>query len=1614
MATPVSNSVPLLTAANNSNGTLTDEFISGLVQGSSWTFGGGPRVLTYEFTLNDYVDADEPDGPAPGPGDTWAENPNLKVAFQQAFAAWSNVANISFVEHGSPDAHFYFQSSADIALIPTGDELAQEIPGYVVVAIGIFPDPNFIPSSPEYPNPAGDIAVENDSPYLSSLTPGSMGFEILLHEIGHALGLKHIDDAGGNGRPTFEQLGISDYDQSTYTLMGSGIQSGNNASTPMLLDILAIQHIYGANMSYRAGSDNYNLAISNAIWALWDAGGIDTLDGSARLDPLVVDLNPGSIIATGGTGRIAIAYGTIIENALGGYGSDVLIGNDANNLLNGGDGSDSLQGGKGADTLVGGGGIDTLQGGLGNDVYVVWETGDIIQENALEGIDEVQSTFSITLGSNLENLVLLGDNPLRGTGNELANSIVGNGANNLLDGGAGIDTLSGAGGHDTYLLDNPGDTVIEAASSGTDTIRIGLTYTLPDNVEILVLTGAGNINGTGNSLANTITGTAGNNTLDGKAGADLMVGSGGNDIYIVDDPGDQAMESSLISTTVMTTALHGTQLTGYFTASSVSADGRYVAFESYTNILSGGGSSSHSSAYVKDLQSGDIRLLSYISGGQADGNSGGVQLSPDGRFAAFTSSATNLLGAGDANNSSDVFFIDLTLGILQAVSRASGFNGPLGDSSSSLGGISADGRYVLFASLADNLAPDGGSFFRGLYIRDRETETTTLVSADATINATALSETGRYVFFQSVATNLVPGDTNNAPDVFRKDIQTGDIALVSSSSAGTLAAADPANSSIFNLNGSILGDISPDGRFVVFQSLATNLVAGDTNNAPDIFVKDMQSGAITRASTGADGTQANNGSTGGSISSDGRYVLFNSIATNLTTTDSDPVFDVFIKDLQTGAIAQVSITYDNSPSGSLSTGVQISDDGRFIVFNGSANNLVFNDSNFLPDIFIARNPLADPGGIDEVRSGVSYSLGNYIENLVLTGSNATQGQGNALNNIITGNNAANVLSGLAGNDTLNGGAGNDTADYTSATAGVTAELWKFSASNDGQGGADTFSSIENLSGSAFNDFLIGSSEANIIDGQAGNDTIMAGAGNDTINGGAGNDLLYGNAGNDALNGSDGIDTADYASATVGVTAELWKFSASNDGQGGADTFSSIENLSGSAFNDFLIGSSEANSLNGLAGNDTIMGGGGNDTLSGGAGNDLLYGNAGHDILNGGDSVDTADYYSGTTGVTVELWKYLASNDGQGGADTLSGIENVGGSTFDDLLVGDSGANNVNGQAGNDTIMGGAGNDTLSGNAGNDLLYGNAGNDTLNGGDGIDTADYYSSTTGVTVELWKYLATTDGQGGADTLSGIENVGGSTFNDLLVGDSGANSLNGQAGNDTIMGGAGNDTLAGGAGNDLLYGNAGNDTLNGGDGIDTTDYYSGTTGVTVELWKYLASSDGQGGTDTLSGIENISGSTFNDLLVGDSGANNLNGQAGNDTVMGGAGNDTLSGGAGNDLLYGNAGNDLLAGGSGIDRFIYQTGEWGNGNADHITDFTAGVSGDVLDIRALLTGQGVNGANLSNFVQFTIASGTTQVYVDGDGTGGGLGMQLVTTFETLSGLSVSTLYADGNLIVA
>ena len=720
--------------------------------------------------------------------------------------------------------------------------------------------------------------------------------------------------------------------------------------------------------------------------------------------------------------------------------------------------------------------------------------------------------------------------------------------------------------------------------------------------------------------------------------------------------------------------------------------------------------------------------------------------------------------------------------------------------------------------------------------------------------------------------------------------------------------------------------------------------------------------------------------------------------------------------------------------------------------------------------------------------------------------------GSSVRNWLFGDGGNDLLNGGAGDDVLDGGTGNDSVSCSGSTAGVTVDL----AAGTGLGGdaeGDTLTGLENVIGSSHDDTISGDGSVNVLRGQDGDDVLTGGAGGDTLGGGTGS------------------DTVSYAASAAGVTVDLGQGSASG-GDAEGDSFLDVENLTGSAQADTLTGDGGANTLQVGAGGDVLTGGGGTDTasyagsaagvtvslaagtgtggdaegdtlsgienltgsasadsLTGDTGDNLLDGGAGADTLAGGDGTDTVTYAGSSAGVGVDLGAGTGTG-GDAAGDSLSGIENVTGSAYDDALAGDGTANQLDGGDGDDTLTGGAGGDALTGAA------------------GTDTASYAGSSAGVTVNLGTGAAS-GGDAAGDTLSGIENLTGSANADSLTGDGGDNVLEGGAGGDALDGGTGSDTvsyaaaaagvtlsLAAGTGSggdaagdsftgienatgsayadtltgdgnaNTLTGGDGDDTLVGGAGTDTASYAGASQAVTADLGSGIAwGGDATG--DTLTGIENVTGTDYNDRLTGDAAANVLAGGAGNDWIVGGAGSDTLTGGTGvdwlsyanatagvalslgtgsgtggdaagdtlsgfehiwgsayNDTLIGDDGNNWFVGGAGADSF-----DGGNGVGDTVSYSTAstgitvdlggntGAGGDaqgdtfanIEHIRATEHDNVLTGNGSYNWLYGAGGNDTLKGGAGGDSLDGGTGTDTVTYAGAATWIGVDLLKGTG-----
>ena len=1270
------------------------------------------------------------------------------------------------------------------------------------------------------------------------------------------------------------------------------------------------------------------------------AGGADVLDGGEGFDiASYAGASAGVRAALDGSAMTGDAAGdrlTAIEELEGSAFDDTLVGDEGDNRLSGGAGDD---------VLVGGGGTDRLDGGDGVDVADYSGSRAAVTVR-LDGTAGSGGDAQGDMLTRVENL----------TGSAFDDTLSGDGGANVLSGGAGDDTLVGGGGADVLDGGRGRDAADYSASAAGVTVGLDGQAGRGGDAEGDRLTGIEELRGS--TFADVLTGSSGDDTLRGGAGDDLLIGGLGADTLDGGAGFDTADYSD--TTAGIQVYLDGRESTGNAAGDHLVAVERVLG-GSFDDLLVGDAADN-----VLAGGAGDDVLA---GGGGADTLDGGA-----GRDVA------------DYGASTAAVTVDLSTGI----GRGGDAEGDRLTGIEDLRGSAGDD--VLTGDASDNRLSGGAG-------------------ADMLIGG-AGNDTADYATSASGVTVALDGTTGRGGDA-QGDTLSGIETLVGSAFDDVLGGDSGANT----LSGGAGDDRLSGGGG------ADRLVGGAGTDIADYAASG------TGVDIGLDGGANHGGDAEGDVF-DGIEGLSGS---------------AFADRLRGSAGADVLFGQggDDRIDGSL--GADRIDGGTgFDTIDYSASTAA---------VSVDLTTGAGAGGLAGGDTLVS------IEEVTATAFN-DQLRGSGADELLSGGAGDDQLAGLGGADTLDGGAGYDTASYAESGAGVQIAMdGSVGAGGDAEG--DRLIAIERVVGSAFDDaitgtaagdMILGGAGADVLSGQGGDDVLeggsgddrlLGGAGVDTLRGGEGNDTLAGGADADVLAGGSGLDTADYSASADAVRIDL------NDGIGHGgdaegDTLSGIEDLTGSAGNDRLAGDGNANVLTGGAGDDYLTGGAGADTLAGGtgidtadystsgsgvsvdlatgfaqfgdaegdrlsgienvigsahgdqlraavtgsiltggAGDDMLIAGRGADVIAGGTGIDTASFAGSAAGVTVNLATGLADG-GDATGDVLIGVENLAGSSFDDVLSGTEAGSTIDGGAGDDRLAGGAGDDTLIGGTDDDMLDGGAGADNLQGGSGFDTADYHRSTVAVDVNL----ATGVGRRGdaeGDRLTGIEALTGSAQGDTLTGNAGANTLDGGAGDDMLVGGAGADilrggdgfdtadyrasgaavvvnlttganaggdalgdildgieqvlgsafddvltaaagreTLRGGHGNDTLAGGAGADVLDGGDGTDTADYSASLDGVQVDLSVGLAHfGDAEG--DTLVEIENVTGSAEDDTLIGDGGDNVLIGGSGDDLLDGAAGDDTLRGGSGDDVLTGGAGADIIQGGDGFDTADYSGSQGG-----------------------------------------------------------------------------------------
>jgi Ca2+-binding RTX toxin-like protein len=1191
-------------------------------------------------------------------------------------------------------------------------------------------------------------------------------------------------------------------------------------------------------------------------------GGNDTASYEHASGGVTVFLtDPGGGFSSGADGNDTLVN---IENVTGSAYRDTLVGNSSNNILIGGTDIDILSGAGGNDTLIAGDGADYLTGGMGDDLidggadydraaYNIGATAGVTVDlniqgvaqntggagwDTLIGIEDLSGTgySDVLTGDGQNNWIWGGSNGFATTGND---TIDAGGGDDIVEVGAGNQTVSGGTGNDTLSLWAHGGAEISSAGVAFSLAAQGTTQ----NFRQGTITATGFENVSASKYDDAITGDGNANILLGDAGNDSLVGGDGDDTLYGD--GRLTADWGPISSPW-----------GYSLYADLERDfGSGTGFDGNDTLEGGLGND-----IIDGGRGTDTATYAHASGSVTVDLGAGTATGADGNDTLI--SIENVIGSAFDDN----LLGDEGGNVLSGGDGADFVRG--GDGNDTVSG--GNGNDILKGQLGDDVIDGGAGIDRAGYYQ-----------ADPALGGVTVS-----LMLQGVAQNIgaLGWDTlTNIENVFGTpfaDNLTGDDG--NNWLSGSEATLSPGNVSATN-NDVLDGR---GGNDLLTVGIGNHTVAGGTGNDTLWFSENgfAESGiTVSLALQGAAQATGN-----GSWTLTGIENLTGGVANDVLTGDGNA----------------------NVLGGSA---------GSDTLVGGAGNDTLYGDGGIAIDGHDVITTFTDVATI------VSDGIGSDVA-------------------MMPGVDGNDTLEGGLGNDTIDGGGGTDTASYAHASGGVTVTLTASGGSSSGADGSDTLVSIENILGGAFNDTLTGNGLANTIDGGDGHDRISGGAGNDVLLGNSGDDMLTGGAGDDTINGGAGYDRAAYFGSAVGVTVNLnLQGTAQNTGQGN-DTLIGIENLTGTQYSDTLIGDGNDNWLWGTGTSTDPSTPGNNDTIDGGGGNDLIWAGNGNQNLTGGSGTDTVMYnenFSHDVAVTISLaLQGTSQNTGQGNW-TLNGFENLIGGNGDDTLTGDVGNNILGGSGGTDTLIGGAGNDTLYGDgeitydshgtnlsgpiilvpdavavfggvSGNDLLEGGLGNDTIDGGGGIDTATYAHASGAVIVNL--ATGTSSGADGSDTLVNIENLIGSAFNDTLTGNAGANRLDGGAGNDSIQGSAGDDWLIGGDGADAL---------DGGTGVNTADYSGSSAAVSVNL----QNGKGTGGTaanDTLTNIQNVVGSAFNDNLVGSSTAN---------VLTGGAGNDTFNGGGGADVFYGGTGSDL---------FVFKTTADIGTTASHdaLMDFEAGGS--------------------------------------------------------------------------
>lgn len=1130
-----------------------------------------------------------------------------------------------------------------------------------------------------------------------------------------------------------------------------------------------------------AAMDSVGVAFGSAFTAVYVNSGLIQADYALRYTPMIsnAESNVSLILNTGElrgrvdlgpeqsrlfnegliTGRIDLGdsddtyegrLGTQTGGVYGGAGDDRLLAGSGNDLLDGGDGADLLSGGAGGDTLAGGSGADIFHTGSGADIitdfnsaagdrirvsgYSAWQTvqqqgadvlvtfgaGDTLLVRNIQAAALTAGLFQFSAAAveatagrpatpaTPPTPVISGAPPVapftqRGAGSN--DSLTGGALDDLLQGLAGQDTLSGAGGRDVLEGGDGGDTL------------------------------------SGNDGDDRLIGGNGDDVLIGGQGFDYMVGGAGADRFEFDLSGnsfDRIFDFNPAEGDTL--IIRGVSLSfgvGDILRFSREINGTIETAEIYLDILHG-----------RNLDGSII----------VHGTSGADQISGTGGGVIFGLAGNDYLTGRDQHDD-----------------RLDG-----GDGDDDLIGVGGDD---LLTGGTGNDDIDGGFGFdtavfsgpRSAYVISTVNGTTTVTGPDGTDTLTNID---RLKFSDGFTDLLGQPLLPTIDGTLRADTLTG------------TAQADAINGG--------------DGADLIHGLAGDDVINGGMGN--------------DRIDAG----------------------------TGRNTVEGGMGDDVFVASSDLGlsnSVYEDEIGYDTLDASQRTTA---------LVVNGTVENWLFTVGT---DRFVNVENVIGGSGADQIDMSAFTIFvelsGGGGDDLIRGGHGADTLRGGDGADRIEGA-SGDLLYGDAGDDVIvvtfdpmimfsstfiSGGTGTDTLILRGTSARMFLDSG-FGGLGSGGLSAQVENAVLEITG-AGERWLVGDHGANQLSIGTGDDggggAILSGLGGDDIlTGGSADDVLSGNLGQDQLRGGGGSDTANYSRAHSGVTASLVTGQASNDGDGSTDTFDSIENLTGSAFDDRLTGSSARNVLNGGDGRDILTGGSGDDALDGGAG------------------TDTAVFSGTRAGYTISTVGGVTTVTGADGVDVLTGVERL---QFSDqtVLTAAGGGRFIAGTAGSEVLADTAQNDEVEAGAGDDQINLGLGDDRVDGGSGRDTVSISHTRASTTITMTADGTVLTGPAGTDLVVGIENL---LFTDsfVMIGSAGNDTINGRSTGTELIAGAGDDRVTGGAGDDLITGGSGNDIINGGAGTDTL-VVSGTaadyrllTSLTTLMLK------GTDGRDTLTGIEFI----------------------------------------------------------------------------------------------------------------------------------------------------------------